>query len=380
MRGQVTKRGDNTWLVRIQGRGSDGKLKSVFSRTVHGTKKLASEVLTEALRAKDTGTLVEPNQMTMNEYLDKWLETVAKNRLREHTFEGYKNWLDRYARPTLGEKKIANLKPMDIQSLYSEMIGRGLRSRSVEYTHAILRTALKQAVKWNIIMRNPCDLVELPRKERKEMKALSPEEASRFLAHAKADKCGIIFSFALATGMRPNEYLALRWSDVDWERGTATVQRSLAWKAKGGFSFNEPKTSKSRRTVPLPTTLLRELRSHKIHQAEHRLSMGPDYTNLDLVFATDLGTPIHHRNLAQRHFAKILTKASLPKFRLYDLRHSCATLLLSANENPKVVSERLGHASIVLTLDTYSHVLPDMQQAATEKLEILLFGVASNAR
>jgi integrase len=374
MRGQITKRGENTWLVRIQGRGPDGKLKSLFSKTVHGTKKKADETLTEALRAKDTGTLAEPNRLTVNEFLDKWLVTTAKNRLRAHTYEGYSGWLDRYVRPALGAKKIGALKALDIQSLYSDMIARGLRSRSIEYTHAILRTSLKQAVKWNIISRNPCDLVELPRKERKEMKALSPQEASRFLNHAKADKYGVTFSFALATGMRPNEYLALRWSDVDWERGTATVQRSLAWKAKGGYSFNEPKTSKSRRTVPLPATLLRELRSHRIRQAEHRLAMGSDYTNLDLVFANDLGTPIHHRNLSQRHFAKILTKASLPKFRLYDLRHSCATLLLSANENPKVVSERLGHASIVLTLDTYSHVLPDMQQAATEKLEAMLFG------
>ena len=374
MRGQITKRGENTWLVRIQGRNPDGNRKTFFTQTVHGTKKTADQILTEALRAKDTGTLAEPNRITVNEYFDNWLETCAKPRVREHTFNGYKDWLERYARPTLGEKKIANLKTMDIQMLYSAMTGRGLKSRSIEYTHAILRTALKQAVKWNLIMRNPCDFVELPRKERAEMRAFSKDEAIRFLKSAREDKFGTVFSFALATGMRPNEYLALKWSDIDFEKCTAVVRRSLAWQTGGGFTFNEPKTAKSRRTVPLPQSLVKQLNSFRIKQAEHRLSLGAAYESLDMVFAAENGSPIHHRNLAQRHLAKVLKDAGLPKFRLYDLRQSCATLLLAENENPKVVSERLGHASIVLTLDTYSHVLPDMQQGATDKLERMLYG------
>lgn len=207
------------------------------------------------------------------------------------------------------------------------------------------------------------------------MQAFSPEDAGRFLKSAKDDEQGIISAFALATGMRPEEYLALKWSsDIDLERGVAVVQRSLVRRKGGGWYFDEPKTSRSRRTVPLPVSLVQGLIVHRRKQAEARLKAGAADQNNDLVFATRDGTPHNSRNLAQRHLLQILKRAELPlTFRLYDLRHSCATLLLAVGENPKVVSERLGHASIVLTLDTYSHVLPSMQQAATAKLESLLF-------
>ena len=153
------------------------------------------------------------------------------------------------------------------------------------------------------------------------------------------------------------------------------MRRTLVWRKGGGWYFGEPKTSRSRRTLPLPMSLVGALIEHRRKQGESRLKKGADYQNNDLVFATSEGTPILLRNLVRRHFRPVITRAKLSEsFRLYDLRHSCATLLLSAGENPKVVSERLGHASIVLTLDTYSHVLPSMQQAATEKLEKILYG------
>jgi len=206
------------------------------------------------------------------------------------------------------------------------------------------------------------------------MKAFSPKDAAAFLEAAKGDRFGIVLAFALATGMRVNEYLALQRKDIDLRGGTATVQRVVVWKPKGaGWTFAEPKTSKSRRTVPLPSSLVKLLAEHRREQAERRMELGPLYENHDLVFATGKGTLIYHRNHALRHFAPTLKRAKLKGFRLYDLRHSCATLLLSAGENPKVVSERLGHSLIVLTLDIYSHVLPDMQRVATEKLENMLF-------
>lgn len=175
--------------------------------------------------------------------------------------------------------------------------------------------------------------------------------------------------------MRPEEYLALKWSDIDPSKGTATVQRTLLFRKGGGWYYGEPKTSRSRRTVPLPASLIRLLTNHKRRQQmEARLRLGGMYQHNELVFAACEGTPLMTGNLTRRHFKPILNAAALPaSFRLYDLRHSCATLLLTAGENPKVVAERLGHASIVLTLDTYSHVLPSMQQAATEKLENILF-------
>jgi len=175
--------------------------------------------------------------------------------------------------------------------------------------------------------------------------------------------------------MRPEEYLALKWSDVELGRGVAIVRRALVWRKGGGWYFDEPKTSRSRRTVPLPVSLVKSLAAHKRKQSEARLKVGSLYQNNDLIFATGEGSPHNSRNLTNRHFRPILKRAGLSlDFRLYDLRHSCATLLLSVGENPKVVSERLGHASIVLTLDTYSHVLPTMQEDASQKLKRIMFG------
>ena len=174
----------------------------------------------------------------------------------------------------------------------------------------------------------------------------------------------------------PSESLGLRWANVDLSRGVLSVQRSLIWRSynDGDWYFSEPKTPRSRRQIPLPASLWRALIEHKRRQAEERLKADPDYQNLDLVFATHIGKPLMPHNIIRQHFKPLLEKAKLPaSIRLYDLRHSCATLLLAANEHPKVVSERLGHASVTLTLDTYSHVLPSMQQAASDKLESILF-------
>jgi integrase len=373
MAGQINKRGD-AWLVRIfLGRDANGK-RRYFNKTIHGTKRDAQKYLNAALREKDLGIFVEQASMPLNEYLDKWLTTAAKPRLAQTTFDNYEFLLKRHIRPAIGQRKLCDVKPLDVQKIYTTMTGGGLSARTVRYVHAVLFSAFKQAVKWDLLSRNPCESVELPRLARNEMQAFSPEQAQKFLETAKDDKHGIVFAFALATGMRPEEYLSLKWSDVDLQKGMATVQRTLVWRKGGGWYFGEPKTKQSRRTMPLPASLIRDLTIHKRRQTEHRFKFGAAYQNNELVFAAETGTPLCHRNLFQRHFTKLLEKAELPtSFRLYDLRHSCATLLLSAGENPKVVAERLGHASIVLTLDTYSHILPDMQKGASDKLEAMLY-------
>ncbi|MDQ3257106.1 MAG: site-specific integrase [Acidobacteriota bacterium] len=375
MAGQIIKRGDKNWLVRIfMGRDEKGKRRYV-NKTIHGTKREADKYLSATLTAITTGTFIEASPMTLNDYLAKWLQTAARPRVTERTFEGYKFLHTRYVEQTpLGGMKLSDVRPLNIQRLYAEMQERGLSARTVRYLHAVLTSALKQAVRWNMLARNPCEAVELPRMEQREMQAFSAEEAGRFLAAAAEDAYVTLFTFALATGMRPEEYLALKWSDVDMQKGAATVVRTLIWRKGGGWYFGEPKTARSRRTVPFPASVLRALVSHKRRQAEERMKAGADYQTHDFVFASREGSPLMPRNILRRHFKPTLKRAKLSEsFRLYDLRHSCATLLLAANEHPKVVSERLGHASIILTLDTYSHVLPSMQQAASEKLEGILF-------
>ncbi len=375
MAGQIYKRGERTWQVRIfTGRGIDGK--QIFHRkTVHGTKKDAQKYLTAKMREKDLGIFIEPASMSLNDYLDKWLETAAKPRLRERTFEDYKEYLKRYVRSVIGLKKLSDIKPLDVQKLYGEMLGRKLSARTVRYCHAILSSALKQAVRWQMIISNPCNAVDLPRQQRAEMQAMTPDEAKSFLDAAKSDKWSVIFELALTTGMRPEEYLGLQWKDIDFEAESVIVRRALVWRRKGGgWTLQETKTPQSRRTIPLPSSVAKSLREHRRKQNEERLKAGTSFQANDFVFAGELGNPLLTSNLYRRHFQPILVRAKLSKkIRLYDLRHTCATLLLAVGENPKVVSERLGYASITLTLDVYSHVLPSMQKNATLKLENLLF-------
>jgi integrase len=375
MAGQIISRGKNTWMVRIfTGRDASGK-RRYLNKTIRGTKKDADAYLSKTLTAMSTGTFVEPSKLTVTEYLDKWLTVAAKPRLRERTFEDYSEKLKRYVRPLLGSQKLSDVRSLDVQSVYSAMAERKLSPRTIRYTHAIINSAFRQAMKWNMLVRNPCDAVDLPRKERKEMQALSKDEVGRFLMAAEGDTHQALFAFAITTGMRPEEYLALKWSDLNLDERTATVTRTLVWRKGGGWYFGEPKTSRSRRTVTFPESVAKALRTHRAKQAELKLKMGESYAKDNLVFATVDGTPVNARNLTLRHFKPCLRRAGLSDtLRLYDLRHTCATLLLAANEHPKIVSERLGHASITLTLDTYSHVLPSMQQAASDKLERLLYG------
>lgn len=381
MAGQIIPRGDSVWVVRVfLGRDNSGK-RRYHNKTIHGNKKDAQKYLNAVLRDQDLGAFVEPTKMTVDEYLDQWLETAAKS-TSHRTATDYKDLLRRYVRPSLGKRRFSDITPIEIQALYNKMQEQGLSPRTVRYTHAVLSSAFKQAIKWRLIPLNPASAVELPRQQRKEMQALSPEDAAKFLKAAGNDRWGIIFAVALLTGMRPEEYLGLQWKDVDLNTGVVTIQRTLVWRRKGGgWYFGEPKTNRSRRSIPLPASVLRGLKEHKARQSEEKMKRRQDYQDLDLVFATAEGGPLAHQNLFRRHFKPILTAAELPSsIRLYDLRHSCATLLLAANENPKVVSERLGHASITMTMDIYSHVLPTMQQAASEKLEKIVLGQRSNKR
>lgn len=379
MAGQLIKRGENTWLVRHEKRHADGTRKS-YSKTFKGDKKDAQKVLNEMLRNSDLGLLGNSNRQTVNEFLDFWLSSIAKPRLQYRTYKDYTDLLVRYVRPSLGNTKLCDLKAIHIQQLYSEMQAKGLSARTVRYAHAVLSSSLRSAVELDILTRNVAKLVQLPKQLQKEMDVLSKEEAIDFLHALEGERYGTMFSFAIATGMRPEEYFGLQWKDIDFERGTATVQRAVVrFRKGGGWQFSQPKTSKSRRTIPLPTETVDQLRKHRKAQLEERMSMGSIWNDYDLVFTSEIGTPLNPPNVT-RAFKKLLTKAKIrSSIRLYDLRHTTATLLLQAGVNPKVVSERLGHSTISLTLDVYSHVLPTMQEDATAQLQEMIFSKKATA-
>ena len=329
-------------------------------------RKIENQLKTGGMEAfEHTGNL--------DQYLDKWLASY-KNKVSGRTYQDALNMLRLHVRPILGKKKLSSIRPLDIQEMVNKLQEKGLSPRSARHAYSILFRALKQAVKWRLLVSNPAEAVDLPKQVRKEMKSLTPEQAQKFLEACDKAKFGLVFELALISGMRPEEYLALQWQDLDFKQNTVTVQRVIVWERwTNARYFAEPKTPKSRRTIPLPVYLMKKLNKHRKAQLAHKLKMGEEYNNeYNLVFTSEIGTPVSIRNLHRRHFKPLLEKAKLPDIRLYDLRHSCASLLLAAGENPKVVSERLGHASIVLTMDVYSHVLPNMQQAATEKLEKIL--------
>jgi len=374
MTGQLIKRTENTWLVRIfLGRDAGGKRK-YFNKTIHGTKKDAQKYLTAKTREKDLGVFVEPASIHFGKFLDRWLEEIAKNKLRARTFDNYESLLNCHVRKILGAKRLSDIQAYEVQKLYNDMKKANYSPKTIRHVHNVLSPAFKQAIKWKMLIQNPCDLCELPQMEKPEMMYFTPQETAKFLDAAKGDKYFSVFLVAIETGMRPEEYLGLQWKDVDFDNDSLSVRRALVVKKGGGFIFTEPKTKKSRRSIPISNTVKKALKAHRRKQLEEKIKLGAAYENLDLVFASEIGTPLLHGNLLRRHFKPIRDKAKLPKIRMYDLRHTTATLLLSAGENPKVVSERLGHASIVLTLDTYSHVLPTMQKTATAKMEKLMRG------
>jgi integrase len=362
---------DGKIYARVTYRDGSGKERQIWRRAE--SKSDAREMAKELEQQLKVGTEPFEHKKTLSEYLDHWLES-CKHKVGGRTYQDYLNILRLHVRPALGGKKLSAIRPLDVQKLVDDLQKKGLGPRATRHVHAVLCRALKQAVRWRLLIFNPATDVNLPKQVSKEMKALAPEEAKKFLEACEADEYGLVFELALVSGMRPEEYLELQWTDLDFKQNTITVQRVVVWERwTKVVYFAEPKTAKSRRTIPLPAYLMHKLQEHRRQQLANKLKRGEKFQNEhNLVFTSKTGTIVSIRNLQRRHFKPLLVKAKVPDIRLYDLRHTCATLLLAAGENPKVVSERLGHASIVLTLDTYSHVLPTMQKSATERLEKLL--------
>ncbi len=376
MAGQLIDKGNNKYMVRVYLGADDNGKRKYHNKTIKG-KTEAQKYLNKILHQKDTGTFVDSGKITIEKHFENWFE-VVKNRVSSKTFSGYRDIVRLHIIPAIGSVRLDKLRPERIQILYNKMIEQGLSPRTVRYTNMILKNCLEQAVKWEQIYRNPATLVDLPKEKRPQTQVLNPEQAMKFMEKAIYSPLKPFFSLMITSGTRPSEALALKWDCVDFDNNRVTVARTLVRDEKGGgWSLEETKTDRSRRTIPLPPSTIADLKEHKNKQNEQKMKAKPGkYNDHNFVFAAENGEPMCRRNIIKRHFKPLLKSADLPDIRLYDLRHTCATLLLSVGENAKIVSERLGHASIVLTLDTYSHVLPDMQKSCAEKLEGILFNEA----
>ena len=396
MRGSLVNRGKNRWaLVLDLGyvvNATTGKRtrKQKWVKFA-GTKQQAGEKLTECVRAANRNEFVEPSKQTVGEWLAEWLTKIIKPATRPNTHKAYKCIIDGSLTPALGLIPLQKLKPADLQQYTAER--SHLAAATLRMHHAIMSGALKSAMKNGLITRNVAQLVEgLPKIERKPddiaANVLDLDEARRLLAAAKAagPRCAAFYALALDSGARLGELAGLKWIDLDLEKGTVMIVRQLQSSKlaeDGTVQFGPTKTGRSR-TVDLGGETITLLRAHKQHQAEVKMKNRSVYRDHGLVFTKEaadlfhkhdtLGTPLQTHNIGVGEFAKLLTAADVKRITPHGLRHTSATLLLMAGVPAKVVSERLGHSKIGVTLDTYSHVLPSMGRGAADQLGALLHG------
>ncbi len=377
MRGHIVKRYRNSYTI-VLSLGVDpatGKKKQQWV-SVKGTKKEAEKRLADLLHQLDTGTFIKPSKTTLGEFLERWLEDYRPN-LSPRGFERYQGIISSHLVPGLGSITLTQLRPEHLQKHYTAKQNDGLSARTVRYHHAVLHVALKTAVQWGLLARNPADAVSPPRARRTEMQTWNEDDITRFLEVAKDSPYYTLFYTALFTGMRRSELLGLKWGDVDFILSQICVSRSLHHLKDGSYIFTEPKSAKSRRTIALPPSATLLLKEHQEKHELERVMLGIPSTDSDLVFSTLEGKPLRP-NTVTRAWTTLAAHAGLKVIRLHDARHTHASIMLKQGIHPKIVQERLGHASIQMTLDTYSHVAPGLQEAAANRFDELVIHTREN--
>jgi integrase len=368
--GSLTKRPDGRWEARIT--LDNGKRKSFFART----RQEAARRLTEALRDYEKGLPIVGDKQTLRTYLAEWLE-IIRPALRESSWQRYEEICRLHLIPQLGGTSLSRLSAQQLNRLYTQKLADGLSPQMVRYIHVTAHKAMQNALHVGLVQRNVASFATAPRKQRRKMQVFNAEQARAFLEAVRGDPFEALYVLAITCAMRLGELLALQWSDVDVEAGHLQVRTSVR-KRRGRFAFNEPKTDHGRRKLALTRLAQVALRTHRVRQEGERLAAGPSWNQTDLVFCNKVGLPLDGISVLRYRYAPLVKSAGLPRIRFHDLRHTCATLMLLAGVHPKVVSEMLGHASITITLDLYSHVLPDMQREATSALDELLHPRVTN--
>ncbi len=376
MRGTIIKRGDSYRIKVSLGKDATTGKYLAHYETVRGNKKDADRRLNELIHQLENGTFVKPGKSTLSEYLNLWLADYCKPNLSPRTLELYSYICEKHIVPSLGNILLVDLRPQHLQRLYADKLSSGLSNRTVQIIHVTLHKAIKNAVKVGLLSRNIVEAVDRPKIQRQEMRVMTETDLHLFLEYAKDTPYYALFYASLFTGMRRSELLALRWSDIDLELCQIYVNRSMQYISKADpenrISFKEPKTTKGRRLIALSPSTVITLREHKEKQSELRQSLGYDLlSDNDLVFSHYDGSPLLP-NTVTHAWIKLIRQCGLNGVRLHDARHTHASLLLKQGVHPKIVQERLGHGSIRVTLDTYSHVAPGLQQAAANKFDDIL--------
>lgn len=341
--------------------------KRVHRRLSAPTRKECEARLREAVRSAEGGTAASDDRTTLGTYLDDWLKTKERT-VRPATHRRYADSVRLHIKPVIGGLRLSKLGPRDLDGLYANRLAAGLGNTSVHHLHVIIHGALAQAMRRGLVQRNVSEMVDALRRNKPETAVWDAGQTAAFLEAGDSGDLAALWRLALLTGMRRGEMLGLRWDDVDLERGTLAVRRTLSRGNGGTWELGEPKTAMGKRSIALPPSCVSALRKHRAAQNAERLRIGPLWQDHGFVFVNHTGGPLHVNSLDTRY--RGLIKASgVPVIRFHDLRHTCATLLLAAGVHPKVVQERLGHANIRMTLDRYSHVIPGMQRHAADALD-----------
>jgi integrase len=369
--GSIYRRKDGRWVGQYLVYKAEGpKYQYIYAKT----RSDVSKKLTKAMADRDGGIVFDAGNLTLGQYLDDWLTDSVRDTVRQRTWERYESIVRVHIKPALGRIKLKALTPPHVRSLYREKLDAGLAARTVEYIHVTLHKALKDAVADALIPRNVTEAVKAPRAKGKEVNSLSPTQARAFLDAVRdaSDRFEALYVLAITAGLREGELLGLKWDDVELEAGKLAVRRTLS-EARSGRFFEAPKNGKGR-SIRLTKQAVEALRSHRKRQNEDRLRLGALWEYNGLVFPNRLGKPMNANNLYHRDWKNLLGRAGLSDrgFTFHALRHTFATTLLRQNVNPKIVQHQLGHATISQTMDTYSHVMPDMGNVAADALEAAL--------
>jgi integrase len=397
--GSIYQRKDGRWVSEVQLGYSNGKRDRKF---VYGkTRKEVADQLADILNKQKQGLPIVGDKQTVKQLLTDWLENTIKVSTRPSTYVSYKHICEIHLIPEIGHIKLSKLSPQIVQQMIKNLMiknryvnkkkeavkqtgkepiekgttqdAKPLSNRTVQYCLTVLRMALKKAETYGLVSRNVALLVNPPKAEQYEVKPMDADEAHKFLNIIKGDRLEALFRVGLALGLRRGEALALKWSGVDLENATLRVSGSLQ-RLSGELTIQPPKTKKSARTMKIPKTLLAILREHRTRQLEERLK-AECWQDNDLVFCTSIGTPIEPRNV-RRKLDSLMKDSGMRYFRLHDIRHFFASLLLAQGVELKMVSELLGHSSIRITGDIYAHVMPAAKDDALDLLDAVL----SNAK
>lgn len=364
--GSIFKRKDGSWSAELSYRDEHGVLKR---RTVYG--KTQAEVRTKFRDARErieSGAPVKDASVTVAAWLEGWItKSLAASDRKQATKDLYATIARTHLVPTVGTIPLGRLRPSDVEALIVAKRDAGLAASTIRTIYTVLRAALDIAARDGMLRSNPAAVVRRPGVDRRDAPHLTVDQAHALLDAVRGDRLESLFRLMLATGLRRGEALALHWSDVDLDSGQLRVRWTLSRTSKG-LQLEEPKTDKSRRTVPLPRSAVETLQAHRGRQEDERRAAASAWRDAGLVFTTEIGTPLEPRNVLRR-FELLAQRAGLAGVHLHTLRHSAASFLLAAGTHTKVVQEHLGHSSYAITADIYSHVGPAQQREAADRLD-----------